>query len=158
MKNLMKTGLFALLLAFASCQKTDNPVAVVPKPVECKETIESKTQCKSCGGGETYIQCFSGIEGTVKEAKLGFDECYNRNTIYIEVNSQQYLPVLYKKWGVSPIRLFPCDANFYSKTDIGKKIKISGQVYNCVTGNHGLLSNHGTIFDIAFISSSQILN
>jgi hypothetical protein len=142
MKNVVKTGAFALLLAFASCQKTDNPVAVVPKPVECKDTPQARALCMTCLTPSTcytcsaviYIDCFKEVVGTVKKIDTKKYDSYDFHEYCLDIEVATQVPDMTRKYSGNPTNLdfFLCKKGLLNASMLGKKIRVSGQAYECM--------------------------
>ncbi len=104
--------------------------------VSCGEDNNSSKQ-PDCSNIEKVIDLNDFIPATIKSVDSG-ERFYNGIEQYFEVDAEIYMPSLFSEIGEKYIRIFPVSEVIGSSSG---EVEISGSVFKCLTGNHGLASN-----------------
>jgi hypothetical protein len=113
--------------------------------INCKK--EKSNECAACDT-KVFVQDFSTISGVLK--KVSDSEPYfDGRKYFILIDAEQNLPTLFSQNQNKFERVFPCSRGFiYSDADTGRILNLSGKLFKCTTGKHGLLTNNLVTFNI----------
>ena len=127
MKNIVTLKLFLIpiMLVFVSCSNSqENDPSLADINVLCTEP-------------ELLLELNESIPATVKVVEDG-QPFFNGSKKYYEVDLETHIPELFERFNQKILRIFPI-----SKINSagGAQVQISGKIYSCITGHHGLLTN-----------------
>lgn len=113
--------------------------------ISCKK--ENNSECAACET-KVFVQDFSNISGVLK--KVSDSEPYfDGRKYFILIDAEQNLPTLFGQNRNKFERVFPCSKGFlYSDADTGRILNLSGKLFKCTTGKHGLPTKNLVTFNI----------
>lgn len=118
----MKTISILILIAILSCSNDDD------------NGVEEDSKCTH---SELILTLEEPIQAIVKSPEVG-QPFYSGKKIFYEVDAEEYLPTIFEQNGVKTVRIFS-KSNIEEKE--GTQVQIKGAISNCLTGDHGLLTN-----------------
>jgi hypothetical protein len=122
-------------------------ILLLTMSIGCKRDAPIDSICSECQDIK-FVQEFQSVSAVVKKVAAE-DYSYKKNQFYLLVDAETNFPALYKSEPSKKfIKLFSCEKFEFTNDDIDTSIKISGRLYNCLTGNHGQLTNDLHTFQI----------
>jgi hypothetical protein len=95
--------------------------------------------CNECDN-KLFLQKIKSVPGVVKAANPG-EPIFNGHRYYVRVEKKLFLDKVFQSDAKETERVFICNRTF-SDRDTGRVVLLSGKFSRCLTGNHGLPSNH----------------
>ena len=113
-----------LIIGMFSCSDSDSQE--LPEDIQalCNNTLESNLKAQN-------------TPAVVREVEEG-QPFFNGIKIYYEVDAEEYFPELFELNQVKMIRIFPVNEPI---GEIGDRVRLRGNIFGCITGAHGLVTN-----------------
>ncbi len=124
-QNFWKGLLYLIIINFTSCSISQE---------KQNQDLDLQTLCDD---PELIVQLSENIPATVKIVEEG-QPFFNGNKKYYEVDVETYIPEIFDKYNQKYQKIFPISDN---EIKIGETVYLSGEIFSCLTGQHGLLTN-----------------
>lgn len=90
-----------------------------------------------CNDPEFIVQLSENIPATIKIVEEG-QPFFNGNKKFYLVDVETYIPEIFEKYNQKYQKIFPIsDIN----AEVGETVNLTGEIFSCVTGLHGLSTN-----------------